>query len=212
MSSIQIPQEQRVILRRVSWGTYEDLLADHEDRSVPRLTYDRGELEIMSPLPEHERYNRLIQLLVTTAAREMGVRVYSLGSTTFKREELQRGFEADSCFYIRNVERVRGKNRIDLAADPPPDLVVEIDITSPSIPKLPIYAEFGVPEVWRYDGRRLDILLLEGDRYARAEESGALPGATAEALSRLLGESQGLDDLDWLDKVREWARELGSRR
>src|SRR5579859_1343156 len=92
--------EQRVILHDVRWKTYEELLHDLESSSAPRLTYDRGTLEIMSPLPEHERYNRAIASVVDTAAMEWGFEIDALGSTTFRREDLERGFEPDSCFYI----------------------------------------------------------------------------------------------------------------
>src|SRR5262249_31633794 len=125
--------EQRVVLRNVSWQTYVRLLSEHAESSSPRLTFDHGELEIMSPSAEHERYNLRIADLVGILADEMDVEAEGLGSSTFKREELERGFEPDSCFYIKNIECVRGKDRIDLALDPPPDLVVEVDITSASI-------------------------------------------------------------------------------
>ncbi len=140
METIKSPAEQRVALHNISWSTYERLLADNETNSAPRFTYDRGELEIMSPSPEHEKLNRRIAQLVLAVADELGVEVEDLGSTTFRREDLERGFEPDSCFYIQNEEKVRGTNCIDPAADPPPDLVIEIDITSPSFSKLPIYA------------------------------------------------------------------------
>src|SRR5207247_2926721 len=128
------------VLHGVSWKTYECFLADFENRSAPRFTYDRGTLEIMSPREEHERSNRTLALLVEVVTEERGLEIDSLGSTTFKREDVGRGFEPDSCFYVQNAERVRGKERIDLAIDPPPDLVIEIDITHPSMDNLPIYA------------------------------------------------------------------------
>jgi|SRR5829696_2309807 len=111
MATVKTPSEQRVVLHNIGWATYERLLADNENNSTPRFAYDRGELEIMSPSPEH----------------------------------LERGFEPDSCFYIQNEEEVCGKDRMDPAVDPPPDLVIEIDITDPSLNKLPIYAQMGVP-------------------------------------------------------------------
>lgn len=209
MATAQVVQEQRIVLSHVSWETYERLLADHENSSVPRFTYDQGALEIMSPLPKHERYNRLIELLLSMSAVELGVEVYSLGSTTFRRADLDRGFEADSCFYIQNEASVRGKDRIDARTDPPPDLVVEIEITHPSIPKLPIYAQFGVPEVWRYDGERLEIMVLEGAEYIASTHSRAIPAITAQAVTDLLAVGDGLGNSAWLRRVRAWARVLG---
>jgi Uma2 family endonuclease len=207
METVKTPAEQRVVLHNIGWNTYERLLADHENNSAPRFTYDRGELEIMSPSPEHEAYSRSIALLVELLAAELGIDVYNLGSTTLKREDLERGFEPDSCFYIENEERVRGKARIDLAVDPPPDLVIEIDITSPSFSKLPIYAQIGVPEVWRYDGERLKILVLEGSEYAETAESTVVPPVTSIVLSNCMEKSTTTKRTVWLEAVREWARD-----
>src|SRR5579875_1323449 len=208
MAAVQSAQERRMVLHNVAWDTYARLLRDHANASAPRFTYDRGTLEIMSPLPERERYNRAIQLLLPVIAEEMGTELYSLGSTTFNREDLQRGFEPDSCFYIQNAACMHGRDRIDLHIDPPPDLVVEIDITHPSIDKLSIYAHIGVPEVWRYDGERLEILALEDGRYAESPRSHVLPAVTFAALTTLLPASKDVGDIAWIQRVRAWARAL----
>src|SRR5882724_6107193 len=147
MAAVLGPPEQKVILNGVSWNTYEQLLTDLENQNAPRLTYDRGLLEITRPSGEHERYNRAVALLVEVLAEELNIDVDNLGSTTFRREDIERGLEPDSCFYIQNVDKVRGKARIDLTTDPSPDLVIEIDITSGSLDKFPIYAQVGVPEI-----------------------------------------------------------------
>ena len=208
METIKSPAEQRVILRNVSWETYESLLAGHESNSVPRFTFDRGMLEIMSPSPEHEAYNRNIALLFESMAEELGIDVYDLGSTTFKLEELERGFEPDSCFYIQNKSQIRGKNRVDLVVDPPPDLVIEVDITSPSINKLSIYAELGISEVWRYDGEKLEIFQLGDDGYVEVTESVSLPGLKSTVLTGLVDRSKSLRRTVWLREVREAARQV----
>jgi Uma2 family endonuclease len=208
MATVLQPPDQRVVLRNVSWETYEGLLAGQEDSSAPRFTYDRGTLEIMSPLPEHEEVNRALASLVENVAVEWRVSFRNLGSTTFRREDLARGFEPDSCFYLRNAERMRGKARIDLTLDLPPDLVIEIEISHPSLDKLSIYAALGVPEVWRYEGGWLAILILEGGAYEEREESLGLPGVTTAALSDLLRESREMDPPDWILHVRDWARSL----
>ena len=207
MKTVKRPAEQRVVLNNIGWNTYEHLLADHGDNSAPRLTYDRGELEIMSPSPEHEMFNRRIAQLVLAVAEELNIEAEDLGSTTFRREDLERGFEPDSCFYIQNEEQVRGKDRLDLAVDPPPDLVIEIDITSPSFSKLPIYAQIGVPEVWRYDGERMTILVLEGSDYAERTESIVLPPVTSNVLNDFVEKSKSMKRTAWLEVVREWSRE-----
>ncbi|MGI8909209.1 MAG: Uma2 family endonuclease, partial [Rubrobacteraceae bacterium] len=117
------------------------------------------------------------------------------------------GFEPDSCFYIQNEESIRGKTRIDLSVDPPPDLVIEVDITSPSLDKLPIYARIGVPEIWRYDGEKIAILKLEDEDYLEVAKSAALPSLTGEVLTRFVRESLTLARGAWTRRVREWARE-----
>lgn len=208
METVKSPAEQRVVLRNISWDTYESLLESHESSSAPRFTYDQGEMEIVSPSPEHERLNRRIALLVQALTEEIGIESEDLGSTTFRREDLERGFEPDSCFYIQNEEQVRGKDRIDLAVDPPPDLVIEVDITSPSINKLPIYAQLGVPEVWRYDGVKLEILRLGDARYAEVTESTVLLSLTSSVLTGLMERSKSLRRTVWLREVREAARKL----
>jgi Uma2 family endonuclease len=207
METVKSPAEHRVILHNTSWVTYERLMKERGESRVPRFAYDRGELEIMSPSTEHEKFNRRIAQLVLTVAEELGIEAEDLGSTTFRREDLERGFEPDSCFYIQNEEQVRGKDRIDLAVDPPPDLVIEIDIISPSFSKLPIYAQIGVPEVWRYDGERMTILVLEGSDYAKTAESIVLPPVTSNVLTDFVEKSKSMKRTAWLEVVREWSRE-----
>lgn len=207
METVKAPAEQRVLLHDIGWETYEHLLADNESNSAPRLAYDRGELEIMSPSPEHEKFNRRIAQLVLAVAEEMGIEAEDFGSTTFRRRDLERGFEPDSCFYIQSEERIRGKNRIDLTVDPPPDLVIEIDLTNPSFNKLPVYAQMGVPEVWRYDGQRMTILVLEDSDYAETTESLALQPVTGSVLGDFVEKTKTTKRTDWLRTVRQWARE-----
>lgn len=209
MATVLSPPEQRVVLDNISWELYEELLAAHQDCSAPRFTYDRGLLEIMSPSAEHENIKHLLALLVEVLAEEMSVNVEGFGSTTFRREDLARGFEPDACFYVQNVERVKGKTMLDLAVDPPPDVIIEIDITSPSLNKFPIYAQMAVPEVWRHDGKRLAIFVLEGEEYTEREESAALRGVTGAGVSRLLEEGRSVERLVWLRRVREWVRQNG---
>jgi len=206
-SSPQPEREQHVILHGVSWATYESLLADFQESHAAHFAYDRGTLEIMVLSTKHEEPNRTIALLVEMIALEMNINVRNLGSTTFTREDLDRGFEPDTCFYIQNATRVRGKEEIDLEIDPPPDLVIEIDITHPSLDKFPIYAAVGVSEIWRYDGGRVTIFTLEDKAYRSREESAALPGLTSQILSQFVDESKTLERLEWLRQVQNWARQ-----
>jgi Uma2 family endonuclease len=141
-------------------------------------------------------------------AEELNIEAEDLGSTTFRREDLERGFEPDSCFYIRNAAGVRGKKRIDLGADPPPDLIIEIDITSPSLAKLPLFAKAGVPEVWRFDGNRLAIYELIGDEYLERDASVAFPAVTSADVTAFIKDSETMERPEWVRKLRGWARGL----
>ena len=205
---LELP-EQKVILQGISWETYERLLADNGDRPVPRLAYDRGVLEVMSPSQEHEMLGHIIELVVEILAEELGIDLIGVGRTTFRREDLQRGFEPDGCFWVQNERRIRGKRQIDLMVDPPPDLVIEVDVTSPSLNKLPIYATIGVPEVWCHNGERVVILRLEGEAYVEISTSDALPPLTGAVLSGFVEASWTLGRTIWRRNVREWVRRHG---
>lgn len=203
-----VPAEERFVLNCISWETYESILADHESSSAPRFVYDHGVLEIMSPLPEHERMNTALRFVATAAASAHFEDFEDLGSTTFRRADLDRGFEADGCFYFQHVDGVRGKTRIDPLVDPPPDLVIEIDMTRSSLNKLAIFAEFGVPEVWRYTASGVQIHVLVGDAYVRRAESSVLPGVTDDALNRLTVKFVSARRRAWLREVEAWAATL----
>ena len=210
MATVVSPTDQRIVLDNISWEMYESLLEAHRDRSAPRFTYDQGRLEIMSPSPEHETLKDVAAQLVNIVAEELEADLQGLDSTTFRREDLDGGFEPDACFYIKNAVRIRGKTELDLRIDPPPDLLIEIDITSPSINKFPIFAQLGVPEVWRYDGQRWIILVVEGEGYVEREKSTALPGLSGVAIERLIEEGRSMRRPEWLRRVREWAEQLHS--
>jgi len=196
-----------ILLHNISWSTYESLLRDHPDAASPRFTYDRGDLLIMVTSPEHERINRTLNLLVELLAEELEIESCALGSTTYKRKDLKRGFEPDSCFYFKNEALMRGKKRLDLSVDPPPELVIEIDSTSLSLKRLPLFAAFGISEVWRFDGKEIQILILESGEYRGNEDSLALPKVTGAAISHFVHESFKTGRLEWIKKVRAWAQQ-----
>ena len=198
---------QKVILRNISWETYERLLAEHQEDSGARFAYDRGTLEIMILSLRHERFKEKLMMLVGIIAEELAIDIEGAGSTTFRRQDLARGFEPDACYYIGEAEAIRQKNAIDLTVDPPPELVIEVDITSPSLNKLPILASVGVLEVWRFDGIRVDIFRLSGDRYLKVDKSTALPGVPRKVINRLLEASQAMKHPEWLRLVRESVRQ-----
>lgn len=207
-----VAPDQRVVLRRVSWDTYERLLADRRDCGAPRLTFDRGVLEIVSPSTGHEERNRALASLVETVAVETLVEFRDVGGMTYARRDIERGFEPDSSFYIQNEERVSDRPQIDLSVDPPPDLVIEIDVTRSSLDKLALFARFGVPEVWRDTGDRVAIMLLraDGKGYVEGAASAALPGVTAGDLNRLVRQLAVTKRGAWTRQVRAWARTLGA--
>ena len=198
---------RRVVLSGISWETYEHLLADLANRSVPRLTFDQGVLEIMSPTPEHEEYKHILALLVEVVAEELRINIRGFGSTTFTRQDLLKGFEPDSCFYIQSVPRIRGKRRIGLPQDPPPDLLIEIDVTSSSLNRFALFARTGVPEVWRYDGSQLQIFTLTDQTYGEVERSLAFPLLTNTAIAQFVEDGIELERLEWRDRLREWLRQ-----
>ncbi|MEK6321980.1 MAG: Uma2 family endonuclease [Acidobacteriota bacterium] len=206
MATVVSQPERLVILDRVTWDTYERLIAEHGERSGTRFTYDEGVLQIMVVSSRHEERNRTLALLVEVLAEEMEIDLRRLGSMTCKRKDLQKGFEPDSCFYIQHADAVTGKEKIDLKVDPPPDLTIEVDITSDSLNRLPIFAAVGIPEVWRFDGTTLTIFRLETGRYLETPNSMAFPALNAEVATQFLEDSKELKSTAWLRQVRAWAR------
>jgi Uma2 family endonuclease len=196
----------RFLLKNISWQTYEALLKDVESQPGLRLTYDQGILEIMTPLAPHERNSRLIGRLVEALTEELNIEICSLGSLTCKREDLARGLEPDECYYIQNEPVIRSLEQIDLNQDPPPDLAIEIDITSSSINRLALYAALGVPEVWRYDGSRLIIYQLEGEEYRVCDRSSTFPLITSSEIIRFLELRKSNGETTLIRLFREWVR------
>lgn len=205
MSTVASPAERLVVLHGVSWETYERLLAEHNEANGTRFTYSEGELEIVVLSARHEQPNRVLALLAELVGAGFGVKVCPLGSTTFKRDDLLKGFEPDSAFYIGRGSAFWGHD-VDPTVDPPPDLTIEVDVTRESLDRFPIFAAFGVPEVWRYDGSRVAVFRLEGGQYVETEVSPAFPALTGALITQFLEQSRRLEIAEWIDRVREWAR------
>ena len=195
-----------VTLQGITWQTYQSLVQELESQPAKRLTYDNGMLEIFMPLPPHETYKRLLGRLVEIVTEEMNLEIRSLSASTWSRKDLLKGVEADECYYIQNEAAVRGKMKIDLAVDPPPDLAIEIDISSPSLPRLPIYAALGVPEVWQFDGERVRLLKLVAGEYVAQNQSQALPMVAVEVVRGFLTQAQEMGETSWAKAVRQWAK------
>ena len=197
----------RVLLSGISLCTYEQLLDDYNERGSVHFAFDHGDLEITVIGFAQAALQQILTLLVNLWAEESGIKVHGVGSMTLRRHDLACGLEPDRSFYIRNEELVRGKPDIDLVTDPPPDLVVIIDIVSPSLNKFPIFAALGIPEVWRYDGERVSIWKLETHDYHELAESQLLPSVTGAVLTELLEAGRQMKRTAWLRRVRNWARQ-----
>jgi Uma2 family endonuclease len=195
----------RAVFFDVDYQTYADLIEKFPERRNPRLTFDRGVLEVM-PLPQHDISERIIDTIVDLIAEEFEIDFSNYGSSTQNREKLDRGFEPDSSFYIgENAELMRYRDRF-LETDPPPDLVFEVDVTHSSLDKFPLMASFGVKEIWRYEKKRLKILQLKDGEYIESESSLFFPNLSAQILNKFIADSEGKSRLKWRKEIREWAR------
>jgi Uma2 family endonuclease len=197
----------RVVLYNVSWEQYETFLEASGDRPSACMAYDNGTLEIMTPLPEHEYFKEAIGDAVKDAAEELEIDYETYGSTTWRKQIKLAGAELDKCFYFQNEAIVRGRLDLDLSkGDPPPDLVLEIDMTSKSLDRFPIYARLDVPEIWRYDSGALKIYHLQDGEYVSAQISLALPQLPIQELPQLIEAHRKAGRRAIRKAVREWAR------
>ena len=192
----------------VSWNFYEHLLEQIGSRPI-RVTYDEGSIEIMSPLPEHEKAKKIIARLVEALTEELDIPVVSYGSTTFCEIAKRKGLEPDESYYIRHELRMRDKKRLDLSSDLPPDLAIEIDIFSRSIAREPIYVALGVPELWRYDGQKLYCLHLAGHAYVEKKMSLAFPMLAPAKLLKFIRMLPKHSETTIIKSFRQWVRKQG---
>lgn len=207
LKRIHVPPGQRVILENVTWKELETIIAELGEHRAARIAYDRGILEIMSPLPEHEFDKEIISDLVKALLEQLDVEFISLGSTTFKNQFMAQGIEPDQCFYIKNEAVIRGKKRLDLTIDPPPDLALEIDITSRT--HLNIYEGLKVPEVWRFENGILQINLLQNGVYVESKSSLNFPNLPLiEVIPESLQKSRTIGRNATLKAFKNWVNSL----
>jgi Uma2 family endonuclease len=206
MTTTLTQSPDRVLFKNISWQTYRSLVKDFEQQPAMRLTYDQGTLEIRMPLDPHETYKKLLGRLVEALTEELGIEIRSLGSRTCDREDLARGLEPDQCYYIQNEPLVWDKEQIDLTVDPPPDLAIEIDISSSSLDRFNIYIGLGVPEVWRYDGQTLTIYHLENRQYLPCSHSIAFPLLAAVDIKRFVELKKTTKENALVRLFREWVK------
>jgi Uma2 family endonuclease len=208
--AVKSPPVPGVVLHGVSWADYEAMLRIVGNRPI-RINYDRGRMEIMSPLWRHGNGPFLLGRMVDTLVDELEIPYEGADPVTFRRPDLERGVEPDRCFYFRdNAARVRGKRSLDMAVDPPPDLVIEADLTSSSIPRLPIFAALGIPEVWRLDDdEELQFLHLQPDAtYQPRDRSRAFPEFLLADAARFLEQGQDSDKMALIRTFRAFVREV----
>jgi Uma2 family endonuclease len=210
----QAPPLRKTVRRKslrlygIDWRTYSRLLHAFSERPSIHIAYDRGELEIMSPRLEHDDDGRLLGDMVFVLTEELGLPLKRGGSTTLRRRLKRRGIEADECFWIANAHRMAGRRRLDLRTDPPPDLAIEIDVTSSSLDRFGIYAALKVPEVWRLEGDVFTFHVLGSDgNYATATHSQTFPQVAPADLLGFLQEARKADDENTVFRqFREWIR------
>ena len=207
MATVIQPVDQPVLLDGISWETYESFLADGGDHRQTRMAYDQGVLEIVTPSFEHESVRDVVSGVAEEILNARGLDYVRSGSVTLKQEALARGFEADASFSVTHVSQVRGLRQIDLHDDPPPDLVIEVDVSRSSLNKLPIYAAMGVPEVWRCRSGRVYVHRLVDASYVEADQSGVLPGLTSAQLTAFAQEGLWEPRQAWRRRIQDWACE-----
>ncbi|MFN6462196.1 MAG: Uma2 family endonuclease [Nostoc sp. DedVER02] len=206
LSQIRVPPGQRIILEDVSWQVFEAILKELGEHRRNRVAYSQGTLEIMAPLPEHERTKVIIGDLVKALLDELDLNWESLGSTTFKRKDTSVGIEPDDCFYIQNYKLMIGKDKIDLTVDPPPDLAIEIDVTSKT--QISAYEALKVPEIWRYENKNLEISLLQGEQYVQSLISPTFPAfSMIELIPRFVEMAQTIGMSSTLRVFRQLVRQ-----
>ena len=197
--------EQRLTLYNVSWDAYEQILDALGDGRAVHLTYDQGVLEFMVPSEAHENPSDVIGDFIKTLTIESGLNIKSMASTTLKREPLQKGAEPDKCYYIQHEEIVRGRT-VDIERDPPPDLVVEVDITHTDIDKNRLYAQMGIPEFWRFNGTVLRIYQLQQGTYQEVPVSPTFPWVPKSTFDHFLAQCKTVGEGPAQLELRAWVQ------
>ncbi|MUG91650.1 Uma2 family endonuclease [Scytonema sp. UIC 10036] len=202
------PAETRTILENISWQTFKSMLADMGSGRNTRLAYDNGIVEIMSPHKAHENPNRLIEAFIGVLCEELGLEISRTGSLTLTRDDLEKGGEPDSSYYIQNEFLVRDKEKIDLSKDPPPDLVLEVEYSRSAINKLNLYASMGIPEFWRYNGSILQIYRLSGKQYLEVQSSPTFAPVPVKEIPQFIEAARKNGEMATTRAFRTWVKSL----
>jgi Uma2 family endonuclease len=203
-----MPPGSTLVVNDFEWDQYELLLEDLDERHNPRLSYDCGRLEVVMTSGGHEDYSCVIDTVVRDYCEALDLIVQAYGGATWKKKSVAKGAEADCCFYIQNARKVIGKMRIPLESNPPPDLVVEVDLTTDSRRKLRIYAGLGVPEVWRFDGSAFFFHELVDGEYVDVGSSKRIPGFTPSLLIETLEKSRDIGQTEAIKAFRRSLKKL----
>jgi Uma2 family endonuclease len=206
-TAMRLTQHPPAVLYDIDWETYTRLLRVFAERQRFRLTYDRGTLEIMSPLWQHEEPAKLLGRFVDVLTEEGNLPCRLGGSVTLRRRRRRRGLEPDNCYWIASTPLLQGKRQLDLRVDPPPDLAIEVDVTSSSLDRMSIYAALGVPEVWRFSTGGIAFHLLESGVYQVRPNSLSFPQLNSVDLVPFLALWGQSDDTTIVRQFREWVRQ-----
>ena len=193
--------ETRIVLENVSWEIFV-ALADERRGSVPRLSYNEGVLEMMSPKRKHENISCLLGRMIEAYSEIRGIEILSVASVTVKRSDLKKAYEADESYYLTNIDKVLAKEELDFEVDPPPDLVIEVELTSSAIDKLELFAAMQVREVWRHDGTSVQFYRLSNGRYECIAQSTELPGLSSDLINRYLDQRLQAGETTWIRAFR----------
>ncbi len=202
------PAETRTVLENISWQTFKSMLADMGEERNTRLAYDNGIVDILSPLVPHENSNRLIEAFIVVMCEELGLEIKRTGSLTLTRDDLEKGGEPDSSYYIQNESLVRDKENINLGTDPPPDLVLEVEYSRPAVNKLTLYASMGIPEFWRYNGSVLRVYRLSGKEYSEVASSPTFARIPVKEIPQFIQATRKNGEIATTRAFRTWVKSL----
>jgi Uma2 family endonuclease len=194
-----------IIIQGASWELYEMLLKETEQQHL-RLVFDEGTLEIMSPRYDHEDVKKLLARMIEIMAEETDADIKSFGGATYRREDRRKGLEPDESYYFKSEPKIRGKRRLDLLRDPPPDLAVEVDITSYTVDKLRVYAGLGIPEIWNWENGKMQFLLLRRGKYEARARSATFPVVTVSDVQRVVDQLENGREKLIIREWRQWVR------
>lgn len=200
--------EPHIFLPGVSWAFYKTMVREIGARRSLRITFDRGDMELMTVSGRHDSYKHLLRRLFDTLTLELGMAIKGFGACTLMRDDLERALEADEWYYTFNEPLVRGKQDLDLSVDPPPDLAIEIEVSRTILNKMDVYAAMKVPEIWRFNGISLKAYVLRAyGKYEQVERSPTFPNVPLDELVRFVNLSTEMSETDLIRLFSEWVRE-----